>query len=181
VLFLSASPSQDRSWKSYHAIERPFPELENLVLLSQDDERLILPTLFGGAHDFVLSTRLGSSFPSLLQLLHSSRNLVDLHLHKVLDSQLSHQSPHQSLVWDDPASITFTPYPLHRPLPCPIRTALGNALYSLFLLTFFSRKYGVLGRPCDRNRCSSSRGYRSRILHCADIRTFSFSANLLIG
>jgi hypothetical protein len=66
-----------------HAIERPFPELEVLVLLSQDDERLTLPNAFRCGSRLRCLRSTGIVFPSLLQLLHSSRNLVDLDLHKV--------------------------------------------------------------------------------------------------
>ncbi|KAH8996850.1 hypothetical protein EDB92DRAFT_1535458 [Lactarius akahatsu] len=67
------------------AIEKPFSELENLVLLSQNNEQLILPDAFqwGPRLRRLHSTRI--AFPSLLQLLYSSRNLVDLQLHDVLN------------------------------------------------------------------------------------------------
>jgi hypothetical protein len=74
-----------------HAIERPFPELEDLVLLSQDDELLTLPNAFRWGSRLRCLRLTGIVFPPLLQLLHSSRNLVDLHLHRVLDYR--HFSP----------------------------------------------------------------------------------------
>ena len=70
------------------AIERPFSELEDLVLLSQDSMPLTLPSGFGRG------TRLRSlhltriTFVTLPQLLYSSRNLVDLQLHEVLNPWL---------------------------------------------------------------------------------------------
>jgi hypothetical protein len=66
------------------AIERPLSELEDLVLLSRGGVRLTLPNAFqfGPRLRFLYSTRV--VFPALLQLLYSSKNLVDLHLHKVL-------------------------------------------------------------------------------------------------
>jgi hypothetical protein len=67
------------------AIERPFSELEDLVLLSRDSVRLTLPSAFrwGPRLRRLHLTRI--AFPALLQLLYSSRNLVDLQLHEVLD------------------------------------------------------------------------------------------------
>jgi hypothetical protein len=65
-------------------IERPFSGLEDLVLLSQDDMQLTLP------HSFQWGLRLrrlhltSINCPVLLQLLHSSKNIVDLHLHGAL-------------------------------------------------------------------------------------------------
>jgi hypothetical protein len=67
------------------AIERPFSNLEHLVLLSRDMERLMLPNTF----------RWGSRLRSLHltrirvpQPLFASRNLVDIRLHKISDSWL---------------------------------------------------------------------------------------------
>jgi hypothetical protein len=71
-----------------HAIERPFPELEDLVLLSQHNKLLTLPNAFRWGLRLRRLHSTGVVFPSLLQLLSSSRNLVDLHLHKVLDPSL---------------------------------------------------------------------------------------------
>ena len=70
------------------AIERPFSELEDLVLLSLDCARLTIPS------DFVWGPQLRSlyltriTFFALPQLLRSSRNLVDLRLHEVLNPGL---------------------------------------------------------------------------------------------
>ena len=67
-------------------IERPFWQLEDLILLSpQDSVPLTLPSAFRwGSHLRCLHlTRI--TFPLLLQLLYSSRNLEDLRLHEVLD------------------------------------------------------------------------------------------------
>ena len=66
------------------AIERPFSELEDLVLLSQKGMRLTFPSTFrwGSRLRYLHSTRI--TFPALLQLLDCSKNLVDLHLHEVL-------------------------------------------------------------------------------------------------
>ena len=67
------------------AIERPFSELEDLVLLSRDSVPLTLPNTFlwGSRLRRLHSTRI--AVPALLKLLYSSRNLVDLHLHEVLN------------------------------------------------------------------------------------------------
>ncbi|KAH9011910.1 hypothetical protein EDB85DRAFT_2224700 [Lactarius pseudohatsudake] len=66
------------------AIERPFSQLEDLVLLSPDSVRRTLPRAFqwGTRIRCLHSTRV--AFPALLHLLYSSRNLVDLQLHEVV-------------------------------------------------------------------------------------------------
>jgi hypothetical protein len=67
-------------------IERPFSELEDLVLLSRDSVRILSSAFLSGPW----GTRLRSlhltrtSLLQLPQLLYSSRNLVDLQLHEVL-------------------------------------------------------------------------------------------------
>ncbi|KAH8984719.1 hypothetical protein EDB92DRAFT_1467065 [Lactarius akahatsu] len=68
------------------AIERPFSELEDLVLLSRDGLPLILPAAFlwGPRLRRLHSTRI--AIPTLFHLLHSSTNLVDLQLHEIFDS-----------------------------------------------------------------------------------------------
>ncbi|KAI9454587.1 hypothetical protein BJY52DRAFT_1213664 [Lactarius psammicola] len=67
------------------AIEKPFSQLEDLVLLSLDSIRQTLPSAFrwGPRLRSLHSTRI--AFPALLQLLHFSRNLVDLRLHEVVN------------------------------------------------------------------------------------------------
>ncbi|KAH9172680.1 hypothetical protein EDB89DRAFT_879338 [Lactarius sanguifluus] len=64
------------------AIEKPFSELEDLILLSQDSVQLTLPSAFmcGPRLRCIHST--GIAIPTFL---YSSRNLVDLQLHEVLD------------------------------------------------------------------------------------------------
>ncbi|KAH9010366.1 hypothetical protein EDB83DRAFT_427148 [Lactarius deliciosus] len=66
-------------------IERPFSELEDLVLLSGDCVPLTLPNAFlcGPRLRCLHSTRI--AIPALLHLLYSTRNLVDLQLHEVLN------------------------------------------------------------------------------------------------
>ena len=88
VIFISltvTAPLQER----LSTIESSFSELEHLVLLSQDGvRRLIQPRGFRWGQ---WGTRLRSlhltkiALPGLPQLLFSSRNLVDLQLHEVLD------------------------------------------------------------------------------------------------
>ncbi|KAH9057859.1 hypothetical protein EDB87DRAFT_975753 [Lactarius vividus] len=65
--------------------ERPFLQLKQLVLLSRDAVRQTLPRAFQwGPHLRCLhSTRI--AFPALLHLLYSSKNLVDLRLHEVIN------------------------------------------------------------------------------------------------
>ncbi|KAI9455576.1 hypothetical protein BJY52DRAFT_1417429 [Lactarius psammicola] len=67
------------------AIKRPFSELEDLVLLSRDGVQLTLPGTFrwGPRLRSLHLTRI--TFPALPQLLYSSRKLVDLQLHEVLN------------------------------------------------------------------------------------------------
>jgi hypothetical protein len=64
-------------------ISEPFPELEELVLLSQDNTLPTLPSTFrwGPRLRTLQSTRI--AFPSFPQLLLPSRDLVDLQLHEV--------------------------------------------------------------------------------------------------
>ena len=72
-------------------IVKPFSELESLVLLSQDSVRPSLPSAFrGGLHLRCLHLT-GITSPVLLQLLISSKNLVDLQLHEVIHPR--HFSP----------------------------------------------------------------------------------------
>ncbi|KAH8994824.1 hypothetical protein EDB92DRAFT_228176 [Lactarius akahatsu] len=73
------------------AIERPFSQLEDLVLLSGDGVQRTLPSAFRWAPRLrrLHSTRV--AFPSFLHLLHSSKNLVDLRLHEVINPR--HCSP----------------------------------------------------------------------------------------
>jgi hypothetical protein len=70
--------------KKLSSIKGPFSKLENLVLVSQGGARLALPSAFqwGPRLRSFQATRI--AFPSLLQLLDSSKNLVDLHLHEDL-------------------------------------------------------------------------------------------------
>ena len=64
---------------------RSFSELEDLVLLSRDSVQLTLPSTFlwGPRLRRLHSTRI--AFSALLTLLYSSKNLVDLQLHEVLN------------------------------------------------------------------------------------------------
>ncbi|KAH9066115.1 hypothetical protein EDB83DRAFT_737477 [Lactarius deliciosus] len=66
------------------AIERPFMDLEDLVLLSQDCVRLTLPSTFRWGPRLRCLNSTSIAFPALLRLLYSSTNLVDLQLHEVL-------------------------------------------------------------------------------------------------
>ena len=65
------------------AIKKPFSELEDLVLLSQDKAQLTLPSTFWWGHRLrtLHSTRI--ALPSLPQLLLPSQNLVDLQLSEI--------------------------------------------------------------------------------------------------
>ena len=73
------------------AIEKPFSELECLVLLSRGSVPLTLPSAFLCGSRLRCLYLTGVTSPALLQLLQSSRNLVDLQLHEVLNS--SHLTP----------------------------------------------------------------------------------------
>ena len=68
------------------SIERPFSELEELIILSRESVQLTLPSTFRwGPHLRTLHfTRI--ALPALPQLLYSSRNLIDLQLHEVIDT-----------------------------------------------------------------------------------------------
>ncbi|KAN0130625.1 hypothetical protein V8E53_011518 [Lactarius tabidus] len=65
------------------AIEEPFSELEDLVLLSQDRNGQMLPSAFRwGSHLRSLHAT-GIAFRSLPQLLSSSQDLVDIQIHEI--------------------------------------------------------------------------------------------------
>ena len=65
------------------AIEKPFSELQDLVLLSQDDVPLTLPITFQCGQRLRHLHSTGIAFPALLQPLYStsSTNLINLQLH----------------------------------------------------------------------------------------------------
>jgi hypothetical protein len=112
------------------AIERPFSALEDLVLLSRDGVGLTLPSTFRWGSRLRCLHSTGIAFPALLGLLYSSRNLVDLQLHKVLDPW--HFSPEtlttalSGMVQLRSLSLHFLPtaYYLASPLPSGKRIVL---------------------------------------------------------
>jgi hypothetical protein len=103
------------------AIEGPFSELEHLVLLTRDSVRLTLPSTFrwGSRLRCLHLTRI--TIPTLIELLHTSKNLVDLRLHDVLipwhfssealTNTLCGMAQLQSL------SLHFLPVPRYHSLP----------------------------------------------------------------
>ena len=72
--------------EKFSAISEPFLELEELDLLSQENAQLTLPSTFRWGSCLRILRLTGITFPALPQLLHSSRNLVDLQLHEALDT-----------------------------------------------------------------------------------------------
>jgi hypothetical protein len=66
-------------------IEGPFSELEDLILLYRNGAQLTLPSTFQWGPRLCRLNLTSITIPSLLQLLGSSKNLVDLHLHEALD------------------------------------------------------------------------------------------------
>ena len=106
------------------AVEGPFLELEDLILLSQDSVPLTPPISFrwGPRLRRLHLTRI--AFPGLLRLLYSSRNLVDLRLRQAFNSSycpiegltdaLSRMPQLQSLSLHFPATSdnVFPPPPL---------------------------------------------------------------------
>ena len=109
--------------KKLSAIKKSFEKLEHLILLSRDGMRLTLPNSFQwGPHLRHLHST-GIAFPALLQLLHLSRNLVDLHLHEVLDP--SHTPPEAlinaltNLIQLRSLSLHFLPTVRHLSSPPP--------------------------------------------------------------
>jgi hypothetical protein len=68
-----------------YSIKHTFPRLENLILLSRHYVRQTLPIAFRHTSHLHCLHLTGFTAPNLLQLLLSSRNLVDLQLHDVLD------------------------------------------------------------------------------------------------
>ncbi|KAH9010352.1 hypothetical protein EDB83DRAFT_426935 [Lactarius deliciosus] len=71
--------------KKLSAIERPFSELDDLVLLFQDSVPLTLPSAFLWCPRLRCLHLTGTAFPAILRLLYSSTNLVDLQLYDVLN------------------------------------------------------------------------------------------------
>ena len=69
-------------------LERSFSELEDLVLLSLDTQHLTLPSSFGWGTRLRSLHLTGIDLFALPRFLYSSRNLVDLQLHEVLDPWL---------------------------------------------------------------------------------------------
>ena len=65
------------------AIERPFTELEDLVLLSRDSEWLTLPSAFRWGPRLCTLHLTRIAVPALPQLLSHSTGLVDLQLHEI--------------------------------------------------------------------------------------------------
>ncbi len=87
----SISLTLTRSLLEKVRFDKPFVELEDLVLLSQNNVHLTLPSTFrwGPRLRGLQLTRI--AFPTLLPLLSSSRNLVDIQLHDI--SGIAHLSP----------------------------------------------------------------------------------------
>ncbi|KAI9454567.1 hypothetical protein BJY52DRAFT_720687 [Lactarius psammicola] len=69
--------------KKLSTISEPFLQLEELVLLSQDNLQLTLPSTFWWGHRLRTLHSTGIAFPSLPQLLLPSQDLVDLQLHEI--------------------------------------------------------------------------------------------------
>jgi hypothetical protein len=68
------------------SIGEPFPNLENLVLLYEDCMEQGLPSAFRWGPRIRRLHSTGISFPSPLQQLSSSRDIVDIQLHNVVDT-----------------------------------------------------------------------------------------------
>ena len=67
------------------AIERPFSDLEELVLLSRGSMPLTLTSAFRWGLRLRTLHLTRTAIPALLELLSLSKSLVDLHLHEILD------------------------------------------------------------------------------------------------
>ncbi|KAH9059100.1 hypothetical protein EDB87DRAFT_829177 [Lactarius vividus] len=77
--------------EQFSVIEGPFSKLEDVVLLSRDSVQPTLPNTFRWGPRLRRLHLTGIAFPVLPLLLYSSRNLVDLRLHEVLN--VWHVSP----------------------------------------------------------------------------------------
>jgi hypothetical protein len=66
-----------------YVIERPFWELEDLILLSRDSVPPTLPSAFLWCPRLRRLHLTRIAFPPLVQLLHFSRDIVDLQLHEL--------------------------------------------------------------------------------------------------
>ncbi len=104
--------------EKFSTIRGPFTKLEDLVLLSRDSVQLTLPSTFrcGPRLRSLHLTRI--AFPALTRLLYSSRNLVDLQLHEVLNTSpatlvdaLSRMAQLQSLSLHFPSTANHIVFP----------------------------------------------------------------------
>jgi hypothetical protein len=123
-----------------YAIERPFVDLEDLVLLSRESAPLTLPSAFLGGPRLRRLHLSRTTFPALLHLLYSSRNIVDLQLHEcpwylsveILADALSGMAQLRSLSLHIPSTTDYvsSPPPPDRRVILPALTHLkfqGNA------------------------------------------------------
>ncbi|KAI9443728.1 hypothetical protein BJY52DRAFT_1373644 [Lactarius psammicola] len=78
----------DRLLEKLSAIVKPFPKLEDLVLVSQDSVRRTRPSAIRWGTRLRSLRLTGIDFFTYPQLLYPSRNLVDLQLHEALDPWL---------------------------------------------------------------------------------------------
>jgi hypothetical protein len=96
-----------------YVIKRLFWELEDLILLSRASVPPTLPSAFLWCPRLRRLHLTRISFPPLVQLLHFSRDIVDLQLHEALSPLVFlNGGAHGCLVRDGPAPITFTPFSL---------------------------------------------------------------------
>jgi hypothetical protein len=119
------------------AIERPFFELRDLILLSRESVPLTLPGAFRWGPRLRCLHLNGITVPTLHQLLHSSRNLVDLQLREgegpwyfsieELMDALSETAQLRSLSLHFPSTTDYI-FPYH---PQPNRRVIFPALISL--------------------------------------------------
>jgi hypothetical protein len=102
--------------KKLSTISKPFLELEELVLLSQDNAQLTLPSAFWWGHRLRTLHLTRVAFPSLPQLLLPSQNLVDIQLDEIPRCWIFFpRGVRKCLMRDDPTSNTFTPFPFIPP------------------------------------------------------------------
>jgi hypothetical protein len=117
------------------AISEPFPELEELTLLSQDNMKPILPGTFRWGPRLRTLHSTGIALPSFPQLLSLSQDLVSLQLYKVpsagyfspyaFATALSGMSQLETL-------FHFTSFPSHPAETTSACLQPGSALFSLF-------------------------------------------------
>jgi hypothetical protein len=143
--------------KKWYAVERPFSNLEDLILLSRDSAPLTFPSSFQWGPRLRRLHLTGITIPALHQLLYSSTNLVDLQLHEalnhfsieVLTGALSGMAQLQILSLHFPSTTNYVSLP-----PLPDKLVVLPALTHLKfrgIIEYLERLVVRIDAPCLRD------------------------------